>query len=332
MATPVPNCALMEDFATSIPLKASLSMNLLITIIALPVLVYSMEFIRKTQVFHRNTRLQIWMHLFGLLLHCVGRLLLHSIDLGNYFTRGENACDIIPNFYRCLVLRGFYNVGLALSSMCSVSLVLERFVAYHLSYKYEYCGRFFGIVLMFFQNILALCYLTSMYFHAAFVPGNFTLYYCQTIASSTGSVWFVIGPLYSVMIAQIVSRLMFKVLMWKSQNLRVSDEIDLSCRFNLEQSIRSLEALKLLVNCNTIVFAILSVVTTTLHFNAASLSKPNYMALVEAVHILPLYGIAICYGVHSKLRVITENKKELISKGMKANGDNYFNQFRQQIK
>ncbi|CAL2044227.1 unnamed protein product [Caenorhabditis brenneri] len=374
MSNSTPDCKQMEAFASSVPLQISLGINLIIVFIAIPVLIYSIYFIMTTGMFHKNTRLQILVHLFGLLLHAIGRLLLHSTDLFNYFTRGVDACEIIPNFYRCLIFRGFYNVGLAVSSMCSIALVLERVAAYELSAQYEYCGKFFGFLLVLFQLLLSMFYLTSMYFHAAFVPGNFTLYYCQTIASSTGSVWFVIGPLYAVMVTQILSRVMFQILMWKSRTLRSSVDLTLSNRFNLEQSIRSLRALKLLVNSNTLVFALLSVVTTTLHFNAASLTKPNYIALVEgclgrrdtseqndfmisdqisaraskvqkprkiihpklrgkkSVHILPLYGIAVCYGVHLKLRVITQNKKQLISKGMQANADNYFDQFRQQIK
>ncbi|EFP00072.1 CRE-SRAB-23 protein [Caenorhabditis remanei] len=326
-----PDCAQMEAFASSNNLKISLAINLLIATIAIPVLFYSIFFISTTHMFHKNTRLQILVHLFGLLLHSIGRLLLHITDLFNYITRNGNSCEIIPDFYRCLVLRGFYNVGLAVSSMCSIALVLERIAAYAISEHYEHCGASFGVLLVLFQIFLSMCYLFSMYFHAAFSPGNFVLYYCQTIASSTGSVWFVIGPLYCVMAAQILSRVMFQVLMAKSKKLR-SQKLTLSSRFNLEQSIRSLAALKLLVNANTIVFILISVVTTTLHFNAASLSKPDYMALVEAVHILPFYGIAVCYGVHLKLRVISKSDEKSLWTAMKLDGDKYFDQFRQQIK
>lgn len=56
-------------------------------------------------------------------------------------------------FHRCLILRGFYNVGLALSSMCSVALVIERIVALKYSITYEYCGQFFGVLLVFLQVV-----------------------------------------------------------------------------------------------------------------------------------------------------------------------------------
>ncbi|CTQ86940.1 G protein-coupled receptor [Caenorhabditis elegans] len=296
------DCSKMAEFATSRALQASLGLNLIIVIFAIPNIVYSMVFIATKHVFHLNTQLQILVPLFGLLLHSIGRLGLHSTDLVAYFGNWQDPCEIIPNFYRCLILRGFYNVGLALSSMCSVALVIERIVALKYSITYEYCGQFFGVLLVFLQIFLATCYLFSMYFHAAFTPGDQKLYYCQTIASSTGSVWFVIAPLYAVMIGQIASRIVFELLLRKNKALRNSVSLSLSTRFNLDQSIRSLRALKLLVNCNTLVFATLSVVTTTLHFNSSSLSKPNYIALVEAVHILPLYGIAVSVGVYQITR------------------------------
>lgn len=101
--------------------------------------------------------------------------------------------------------------------MCSIGLVFERLAAYIYSAKYENCPMSFGFALVFVQFFLALCYLVSMYFTAAFRPGDFTLYYCQTIASSAGSIWYVMCPLYSVMVALVISRLVFEVLMKKSE-------------------------------------------------------------------------------------------------------------------
>ncbi|CAI2355242.1 unnamed protein product [Caenorhabditis sp. 36 PRJEB53466] len=330
-AVPIADCSQMEAFATSQVLRLSLSLNLIISIVAIPVLGKSIHFIASRDVFHINTRLQILVHLLALLIHSVGRVGLHSMDLFNYLRYHDSACDIIPNFYRCFIFRGFYNAGLALSSMCSTALVLERIAAFRYSQSYEHCQAGFGVLLAFLQFFLAACYLFSMYFHAAFVPGNFTLYYCQTIASSFGSIWFVIGPLYAVMLAQIVSRIMFYVLMRKSKNLRSKVSLTLSNRFNLDQSLRSLRALKLLVNCNFIVFIILSIVTTTLHFNSYQLTKPHYMALVEAVHILPVYGIAVSIGVYSKLQSLTTTQSRALVKAIHTKSDSYFDQLRKQM-
>uniref|UniRef100_A0A8R1E7H5 Uncharacterized protein n=1 Tax=Caenorhabditis japonica TaxID=281687 RepID=A0A8R1E7H5_CAEJA len=116
-----------------------------------------------------------------------------------------------------------------------------------------------------------------------------------------------------------------------TNNLRSVETLSLSNRFNLEQSIRSIRALKLLINCNTLVFALLSAVTTTIHFNSARLTKAHYLALVEAVHILPLYGIAVSLGVYSRLQSFNNNQTKQLKMAIQTKSDVYFDQFRRQM-
>ncbi|CAI5452840.1 unnamed protein product [Caenorhabditis angaria] len=234
-----PNCDVMQTYVDSIELRISLIVNLIIAIVAFPILVKSIIYIWKTDTFHRNTKMQIFVHLIALLIHVIGRLGLHSLDLFNYFSLGGNssACEIIPKFYRCLILRAFYNIGLALSSMCSICLVLERYASTVFSSNYEHCGPNYGIALVSVQILLATSFIGSLYFYASFQPGNNVLYYCQTIASSRGNIFFVVIPLYFILATQIIARLMFKVLMRKNQKLRTRQTISLSTRYNLDQSI-----------------------------------------------------------------------------------------------
>ncbi|KAF1746264.1 hypothetical protein GCK72_022717 [Caenorhabditis remanei] len=95
------NCSVLLAYSSSIPLKLSISYSLLFSCIGLPLFMWASVKLWTgfyTRRFHRNFRLIIQVHLFGFMLHCSGRIVLHSLDLFNYIFL--QPCDMIPNIYR----------------------------------------------------------------------------------------------------------------------------------------------------------------------------------------------------------------------------------------
>ncbi|CAI5451184.1 unnamed protein product [Caenorhabditis angaria] len=111
-----------------------------------------------------------------------------------------------------------------------------------------------------------------------------------------------------------------------------NDFITLSSRYNLEQGIRSIVALKIFVNINTFVFAFLSIAGTTLHFNSSRFSKPNYFALVEMIQNFPTYGIFLSIYLFLTLRRLDKTSRVSLTLSIQANPNQYFEIFNKQLK
>uniref|UniRef100_A0A1I7T9L8 G_PROTEIN_RECEP_F1_2 domain-containing protein n=1 Tax=Caenorhabditis tropicalis TaxID=1561998 RepID=A0A1I7T9L8_9PELO len=325
------DCDEMTEMTNSLWLRLSLVVNLLITFVSFPVLFTALYYINTQQLFHRNTRLQIKVHIFALLAHSIGRVGLHSFDLVNYFT--NTGCDALPNFYRCLIVRGLYNFGMALAAMCATSLVIERSVALLYNSTYEMCGKGFGILLGLLQLLLAFAFLFKLYFDASFTPvPNVTLYYCQTLASGHGSVWTINAPLYVVMVGQCICRLIFWYLEVQTRKRRNNQKLQtLSTRYTLEQGIRSIRALNMFINANCFVFFFLSFIGTTLHFNAPNMRRPTYFALVEVIHFVPTYGILLSVYTYYSLKKLDSKQKSSLTRSIQVDPSYYLTEFKKQI-
>ncbi|PIC27845.1 hypothetical protein B9Z55_019970 [Caenorhabditis nigoni] len=324
-------CEEMTEMTTSFWLRLSLIGNLVITIISFPVLLSALHYINSQQLFHPNTRIQIKVHIFALIVHSTGRFGLHSFDLVNYFS--NTGCDALPDFYRCLIVRGLYNFGMALAAMCSTSLVIERSVALFYNSTYEMCGKKFGILLGLLQLLLAFAFLFKLYFDASFTPvPNVTLYYCQTLASGHGSVWTINAPLYVVMVGQCVCRLIFWYLGVLTRRKRSNQKLQsLSTRYTLEQGIRSIKALNMFINANCFVFFFLSFIGTTLHFNSHNMRRPTYFALVEVIHFVPTYGILLSIYAYYSLKKLDTKQKTSLTRSMQVDTSHYLIEFKKQI-
>ncbi|CAL2045540.1 unnamed protein product [Caenorhabditis brenneri] len=325
------DCDEMTEMTASFWLRLSLIVNLFITFISFPVLLTALCYINSQQLFHPNTRIQIKVHIFALLAHSIGRVGLHSFDLVNYFT--NTGCEALPNFYRCLIVRGLYNFGMALAAMCTTSLVIERSVALLYNSTYEMCGKGFGILLGLLQLLLAFAFLFKLYFDASFTPvPNVTLYYCQTLASGHGSVWTINAPLYVVMVGQIVCRFMFWYIGVLTKKKRSTQKLQtLSTRYTLEQGIRSIKALNMFINANCFVFFFLSFIGTTLHFNAPNMRRPTYFALVEVIHFVPTYGILLSVYTYYSLKKLDTKQKTSLTKSIHVDPSHYLIEFKKQI-
>lgn len=67
----------MLQYSESWELRTSLLINWLILIPAFPILIYSLYQSIIQKIFHKNTQVQIVIHLVALLIHCTGRWAYH---------------------------------------------------------------------------------------------------------------------------------------------------------------------------------------------------------------------------------------------------------------
>ncbi|PIC25109.1 hypothetical protein B9Z55_018170 [Caenorhabditis nigoni] len=334
MSPNLTTCETMLTYSTSIELRLSLLLNWFILLPAFPIIGYSLYFSFTQRVFHKNTQIQITIHLAALLVHCVGRFALHTADLFNYFYPYQSGCEILPNFYRCLIFRFLYNAGQATVSMTPISITLERLIAVKYNRAYENCSINYGIFLGVFQIFLAICYLFTRYVHAAFTPSSFTFFYCQTLVSSTISTAETIIPLSMIICAQIISFVVFRILEIKNKKLRAVADINLSTRYTLDQGRRSFVALKSFIHFNCITISTILFGLVLLHLASPFFTKPNYMAIIELTHAIPLYGIIVCIGVWWKLRILDGEQRRNITmalRGKPIHTDLYFQMFEKQL-
>ncbi|CAP26625.2 Protein CBR-SRAB-13 [Caenorhabditis briggsae] len=324
MSQNLTTCETMLTYSTSIELRLSLLLNWFILLPAFPIIGYSLYFSFTQRVFHKNTQIQISIHLAALFS-------LHTADLFNYFYPYQSGCEILPNFYRfnffpksqnfqsfrCLIFRFLYNAGQATVSMTPISITLERLIAVKYNRAYENCSINYGIFLGVFQIFLAICYLFTRYVHAAFTPSSFTFFYCQTLVSSTISTAETIIPLSMVICSQIISIVVFRILEIKNKKLRAVADINLSTRYTLDQGRRSFVALKSFIHFNCITISTILLGIVVLHLASPFFTKPNYMAIIELTHAIPLYGIIVCIGVWWKLRILDGEQRRNITMALR---------------
>lgn len=134
------------------------------------------------------------------------------------------------------------------------------------------------------------------------------------------------------------------------QRLREVSDV-LSARFTLDQSKRSIAALKSFVYCNCLMVSLITLGLSILHFFSSHFTKPRYMAIVECkftyqliapyhliikvTHALPFYGITVCVAVWWRLRVLDGEQRRNITLSMRGHAvhaDMYFKMFENQIK
>ncbi|KAF1752676.1 hypothetical protein GCK72_019231 [Caenorhabditis remanei] len=328
-------CETMLTYSTSVELRISLLINWFILLPAFPIIGYSFYYSITQKMFHKNTQIQITIHLAALLIHCTGRFILHTADLFNYFYPTTDGCKLLPNFYRCLFFRFLYNSGQAVVSMTPISVTLERLIAVRYNRAYENCSMNYGLILGVFQIFLAVCYLTTRYIHAAFSPSSFTFFYCQTLVSSTITTAETIIPLAMIIFSQIISFVVFRFLEIKNKRLREVADINLSTRYTLDQGKRSFTALSSFVHYNCLMVSTIFMGIIVLYFFSSNFSKPNHMAIIELTHALPLYGIVVCIAVWWKLRILDGEQRKNITValrgGQSVHTDLYFQMFEKQL-
>uniref|UniRef100_A0A1I7U9D9 Serpentine Receptor, class T n=1 Tax=Caenorhabditis tropicalis TaxID=1561998 RepID=A0A1I7U9D9_9PELO len=272
-------------------------------------------------------RIIVQMYLFGFILHCSGRSVLHSLDLVNYLFR--DPCDMIPNIYRCFVFRFMYNFGMWLTTCTAIPLIIERSVATCFRDQYEKKYKWFGFALAAFQIGLASFPIYLAYSNTAF-DGVF-MPYCSVykpghpdIANFNSAV---------AIISQFIARIIFGYLFYANKNYRIKlQRSSLSTRYQVEQIKKSTQCLKIYANISTI-FLIAQISSFSYLLSVApSMARENYLALMELNSQFPAYGIITVVLVTRKLSSVRNQINTNLNSQVNLDGkETYFEILNKQI-
>ncbi|CAI5451273.1 unnamed protein product [Caenorhabditis angaria] len=320
-------CLIMNQLSSSISLKFALFLNLSLCFIAIPTLFWALSKLSTLQL-HHNTKIIMSAHLFGFLLHCSGRVVLHSLDLFNYIFR--DPCNMVPSIYRCFVFRLFYNIGLWITNCTVFPLMIERSIATYRNGSYENSSKLIGIGCIVLHFILTAIPLLIVYsnlrFEGVFMP------YCQVIKPAFPTVAQLNGVVSTIV--QLTCRIIFSILFRLNQKWRQKSlEANLSTRFQLEQNINTMEILKVFANLTTVVQtfqtgSFLLLLHTSNYFN---LTNEIYISLMEINAIFPLYGIVTVAILTMKIKKIRLRVRSILKNHVKTDPNIYLINFDQQI-
>ncbi|EFP01990.1 CRE-SRAB-18 protein [Caenorhabditis remanei] len=342
------DCNQMAALANSKFLRFSLITNLIITSLTVPILFWAtwrLWSMKYSKLFHTNFKIIIQLHLFGFGLHCTGRIILHSIDLINYTTR-DNPCDMVPNIYRCFILRLMYNAGLWITNSTAVSLVIERWLATKRSATYEEESVMLGVFLAALQFVIAAIPLSVLYSKIQF--DGVVMYYCVTAQASlpyVGQMSAVVGFVF-----QISARFSFHYL-YRRNKVRVavaySDENSrtihiqhnresiqhstLSNRYQLEQNISSISCLKTFANISTTFIVLYDGCYIALMYLADSLEPYQYFGILEINLAFPTYAIISIMVLSRSMKKIRKRIGITLVGHLKTSNNYYHDNFKRQI-
>ncbi|CAB3396656.1 unnamed protein product [Caenorhabditis bovis] len=317
-------CPEMSVLSTSPILLCSLTFNLTICLAALPILIwanYKLWSMSFSKLFHLNFRLVAQVNLFGFIIHCTGRSILHTIDLINYMTL--EPCDMVPNIYRCFVLRFMYNCGIWLTTASIIPYIVERWLATTWSKSYEHSSKHFGILLMSIASIP----LSFLYYGTRFE--GVKMYYCVVVQSGSprlAQVSAILG-----IVAQAISRIAFSYLLMKNKNLRRNLSLSLSNRYQIEQNVSSMRCLKVLANINTIYLIIQNAGFFWLLCFAAKIPPQNYYALSEMNATYPLFSILTVLIMSKTVNRVRSNTRKNLDAHLKTDNEVYFKILKKQL-
>ncbi|PIC28393.1 hypothetical protein B9Z55_020323 [Caenorhabditis nigoni] len=342
-STPV-NCTFMELISKSQFLRFSLSINLFICLCGYPVFLWGtwkLWSAKNSKLLHVNFKIVLQLLLFGFLLHCTGRIALHATDLINYLTI-SNPCDMIPNIYRCFILRFMYNSGLWLTNSTAVSLILERWLATKRSMKYEQDSVWIGVFVGVIQFLVAACPLGFLYSQTKFE--GVIMYYCVTAATSAPygpqigaatSIFFQIAALWSFRHLLRVNKVRVADAYENQLQLQKHREQDknasLSNRYQLEQNISSITCLKTFANMSFTYIVFQNLCYITLMQFGEQLERYQYYAIVELNGSWPLYGIISILILAKTMNKIRVNTDRELRGHLRLPNQTYFDNFKKQI-
>ncbi|EFP01958.1 CRE-SRAB-26 protein [Caenorhabditis remanei] len=324
------NCSVLLAYSSSIPLKLSMSYSLLFSCIGFPIFTWASVKLWTgvyTKSFHRNFRLIVQMHLFGFMLHCSGRIVLHTLDLFNYTFL--QPCDMIPNIYRCFIFRLMYNLGFWITHCTAVPLIIERYIATRLMGKYENKFIWLGILLACMQPCLAAVPLYFAYmnlrFDGVFMP------YCSVYKPGSPTIANINSGV--AICAQVVARILFGFLFTVNKNRRVRMQTSpLSTRFQLEENKMTMQCLSIYANFSSLFLFVQIFSFIYLLSISPEMPKEHYLAWMEFNAQFPLYGIVSVVLVARKISSLRSSINTNLNQQVHLNETKtYFDMFNKQI-
>ncbi|KAK6759031.1 hypothetical protein RB195_016325 [Necator americanus] len=206
-------CDVMASMARSPVLLSALMVCDVCCIAAVPLLSYWLVRVWKMKLMHYNTRLLVCFHIAWLLVHVIGRSVLHTMDLIVFLMPFKSGCDVLHTKIQCFFLRLSYNIGLISSNCSAIFVSLERLIATLYFRNYEGSFRNVGYFLLLMQVLLSSSLLSVIY--APTKLDNSPLLYCQT--TSTSNFMWTIYPFSFLLGMQLLSVIIFEVASKKNR-------------------------------------------------------------------------------------------------------------------
>ncbi|EPB71472.1 hypothetical protein ANCCEY_09450 [Ancylostoma ceylanicum] len=144
-------CGKMASLASSPYLLTVLFVHTIFSLVSLPLLLLSIRYIHRMNLIHHSTRHIVILNLLALMVHSVTRIAMHGTDLVNYLTPHISACEILPSYTRCHIMRVPFNISMYLACLSTITIALERLVSTFTSKDYEN-NRSVGYMLLAFQK------------------------------------------------------------------------------------------------------------------------------------------------------------------------------------
>ncbi|WKY12300.1 hypothetical protein Q1695_003688 [Nippostrongylus brasiliensis] len=318
----------MEGMASSTVLNAILVVCDLSSLIATPLLIFLTIRIWKTKLMHFNTRLLLCLHTVFLLVHVVGRAVLHTMDLYMYHSLFKNGCEILRTKEECFFLRLPYNVSTVMCSCSAVFIAIERLTATLHTRNYEKGFKKVGWYLAILQILMTTGLLTIIYSQT--ILDDTHLYYCQT--TSQYNIKYTLYPYLVLIMLQIAAIVVFRVSVVKNQRYSSSRTManSLSSRYQVEENlwtIRTLSAFVYTVGAFTAAYLIAR--SAVIFFNH-NFTVPVYYALQEGTNLLCIYALLLPVILWCKKKDVRNQIKHIVHQNVNTNYNQVFNVLRSQ--
>uniref|UniRef100_A0A1I7U9E2 Solute carrier family 40 protein n=1 Tax=Caenorhabditis tropicalis TaxID=1561998 RepID=A0A1I7U9E2_9PELO len=238
------------------------------------------------------------------------------MDLYNYMTI-ENPCDMIPNIYRCFILRFMYNSGLWLTNSTAISLILERWLATIRSMTYEEDSILIG----FFVAVVQTSVISAPYF--------------PQVGAGISSFFQIAGFLsfrYLLHVNKVRVDVAYEKHQIPLQKLREMDaHSSLSNRFQLEQNISSIICLKTFAKMSVFYIVFQNSCFMILMYFAADLKRYQFYAILELNGSWPAYGLVSVLVLANTIKKLRRRIDEELKGQIKLPNQTYIERFKKQI-
>uniref|UniRef100_A0A1I7TYP6 G_PROTEIN_RECEP_F1_2 domain-containing protein n=1 Tax=Caenorhabditis tropicalis TaxID=1561998 RepID=A0A1I7TYP6_9PELO len=218
------------------------------------------------------------------------RIILHGVDLFNYFGPWISGCEIFPSRTRC-ELRLIYKLSAFVIEVTPFILTAERFAATFQFRHYENRYKWFGVLLIFLHVFLGILFVWVQKSEAS---GDVIVYYCWL--SSTGNRYMVSIPIYFVVSSQFITIPTLLYLLKKNERYRetsLSKCATLTQRYQIFENLRTLNMFRIMSVLTWLYVTYNAVASFFIRFFLKDMPLPNQFASMEIVHCIPFYYIIL---------------------------------------
>ncbi|KAK5975017.1 hypothetical protein GCK32_003473 [Trichostrongylus colubriformis] len=319
------DCEIMVQIATSPLLISTLFIADFCCLVAVPLLVYWTYRIWKMKLMHFNTRLLLCFHVLWILVHVIGRSVLITTDLIMYLTPFTSGCQLLHTRAGCFYLRLPFNIAVVISNCSAIFVSIERLIATFRTKNYE-CGyKGIGFLLVFLQLLVGICLIYVMYSQTK-INDN-PVYYCQT--TSTLNYMWTIYPYCAMLAMQLLAVLIFELAKGKNKRNSLSGA-DLSSRYQNEENLWTIKALKVYVYTNTSFTATYLIVVSIIISQNHKFAIPTYYALVDASSLQYIYALVLPIVFWYYRKNVHNQIRWAVNQNLRMDSDRLFHALRNQ--